>query len=645
MRVKGAKKRVAIALAAALVVSGIGYVPKADAESVTQVTGDYSQEVNEVCDTMEFVVSDPAFGSVGGEWAALVLGRAGRMTEEWKTKYLAAVKTSFDNVSETLKAQNKLHRIKLTENSRAIIGLYSAGADVTDFNGWNLCASLAGDNVGGDKTEESADYTATLKQGINGPIYALIALDYAGYKSEGETKVTDVTEENTTTLRDDYLNDILSKEISGGGWALSGTSADPDITMMAVQALSKYTYLPEVNDAVERALTVMSSKQNAQGGYSSWGSVNAESISQVICGLTMLGIDPTTDERFIKNGNTLVDALKSFSADCVKDKVTYSEYRGYAHAEQNGVMKYNQMATEQAGYAMVALWCQKKGQKLYQNGFRDIPDTTPTVTPIATPEVTETPTAAPSEPAVPTVTPVQSENPDAGETAAPTAVPTMTPSAAPTTPASAVPTKAPATPVTPAPTAVATKMPTPTAVATKMPAPTAVATKIPVIPTPAATTKPAIPTPATTTKPENPDIVPTATPKAPEPTKAPVTTKTPEPTKTPEVTKAPEPTKTPETTKKPAATKAPETTVISKIVKKAAVEKGKKITIKAIVNGKKVKCKVSSYNKKALKVTVKNGKLVIKAKKKAKAGKTYKVVIKYKKGKKTVKKTVKITVK
>lgn len=632
MRVKGAKKRVAIALAVALVVSGIGYVPKADAESVTQVTGDYSQEVNEVCDTMEFVVSDPKFDSMGGEWAALVLGRAGRMTEEWKTKYLAAVKTSLDGMSETLKAQNKLHSRKLTDNSRAIIGLYSADADVTNFYGWNLCAPLAGDNVGGDKTEESQDYKDTIWQGINGPVYALIALDYAGYKSEGETKVTDVMEENTTTLRDDYLNDILSKKIPGGGWALSGTSADPDITMMAVQALSKYTYLPEVNDAVESALTVMSSKQNAQGGYSSWGSVNAESISQVICGLTMLGIDPTTDERFIKNGNTLVDALKSFSADCVKDKVTYSEYRGYAHvANSDGTYSYNQMATEQAGYAMVALWCQKKGQKLYQNGFRDIPDTTPTVTPIATPEVTETPTTAPSEPAVPTVTPVQSENPDAGETAAPSAVPTMTPSAAPTTPASAVPTKAPATPVTPAPTAVATKIPAPTAVATKTP--TAVATKIPVIPTPAATTKPAIPTPATTTKPENPDIVPTATPKAPEPTK------------TPEATKAPEPTKTPETAKKPAVTKAPETIVISKIVKKAAVEKGKKITIKAIVNGKKVKCKVSSYNKKALKVTVKNGKLVIKAKKKAKAGKTYKVVIKYKKGKKTVKKTVKITVK
>lgn len=618
MRVKGAKKRVAIALAAALVVSGIGYVPKADAESVTQVTGDYSQEVNEVCDTMQFVVSDPAFGSAGGEWAALILGRSGRMTEEWKTKYLAAVKSSFDKIeakSPELKEANKLDSNKSTENSRAIIGLYSAGADVTDFNGWNLCAPLAGDNVGGDKTEESQDYKDTIWQGINGPVYALIALDYAGYQSAGETKVTDLSEENVTTLRDDYIYKILELQLADGGWAFYGNSSDPDITMMAVQALSKYTYLPEVNDAVESALAVMSSKQNDQGGYASWGTVNSESISQVICGLTMLGIDPTTDERFIKNGNTIVDALKSFNVECQKDNVTYSEYRGYAHAEQNGVMKYNQMATEQAGYAMVALWCQKKGQKLYQNGFRDIPDTTPTSTPAVTPEVTETPTAAPSEPAVPTVTPVQSENPDAGETAVPSTAPTMAPSAVPTTPASAVPTKAPVTPVTPVPTAV---VPTPT---------------------PAATTKPVIPTPATTTKPVNPDVVPTPTPKAPEVSKAPETAKT------PETTNAPETTKTPAATEAPQTTKAPETTVISKIVKKAAVEKGKKITIKAVVNGKKVKCKVASYNKKALKVTVKNGKLVIKAKKKAKTGKTYKVVIKYKKGKKTVRKTVKITVK
>ena len=86
MVTKGAKKRAAIALAAALVVSSIGYVPEADAESVAAVTGDYSQEVNEICDTLEYVVSDPAAGSAGGEWAALVLGRTGRMTEGWKER-------------------------------------------------------------------------------------------------------------------------------------------------------------------------------------------------------------------------------------------------------------------------------------------------------------------------------------------------------------------------------------------------------------------------------------------------------------------------------------------------------------------------------------------------------------------------------
>ena len=508
MVTKGAKKRAAIALAAALVVSSIGYVPEADAESVVAVTGDYSQEVNEICDTLEYVVSDPASGSAGGEWAALVLGRTGRMTEGWKERYLVSVKNSLDAKSETLKAENKLHAGKSTDNSRTVIGLYSAGADVTCFNGWNLCEPLAGDHAGGDKTEQSADYEYTKMQGINGPVFALIALDYAGYYSENETKVTDLTEENVTTLRDDYIDYILAKELQTGGWAFSGSDADPDVTMMAVQALSKYTYLSEVNVAVERALTVMSAQQNADGGFASWGTVNSESIAQVICGLTMLGIDPTKDERFIKNGKTVVDALKSFGA-VYKD----TPYRGYGHTGTD----YNQMATEQAGYAMVALWCQSKGEKLYQSGYHDISDLTPTVTPTAVPttEPAVQPTVEPTE--ATTATQPTVEPTEAPATAAPTLKPTETPSSAPTA-------------------------------------------------------------------------------------------------------------------------------KLTKISNKVTVKKGGTVTIHTVVNGKKVKCKIFSYNKKYLSVKVKNGKLIMKAGNKAKTGKTYKVVIKYKKGKKMVKKTIKIKV-
>lgn len=522
MVTKGAKKRAAIVLAAALVVSNIGYVPGADAESVAAVTGDYSQEVNEICDTLEYVVSDPASGSAGGEWAALVLGRTGRMTEGWKERYLVSVKNSLDAKSETLKAENKLHASRSTDNSRTVIGLYSAGADVTCFNGWNLCAPLAGDRAGGDKTEQSADYEYTKMQGINGPVFALIALDYAGYYSENETKVANLTEENVTTLRDDYIDYILAKELQTGGWAFSGSDADPDVTMMAVQALSKYTYLSEVNDAVERALTVMSAQQNTDGGFASWGTVNSESIAQVICGLTMLGIDPAKDERFIKNGKTVVDALKSFSA-AYKD----TPYRGYGHTGTD----YNQMATEQAGYAMVALWCQRKGEKLYQSGYHDTSDLTPNVIPTT----------------VPTVAP----------TTEPTAQPTVEPTEAPTATQPTV--EPPTAPVTAAPTL--------------------------------------------------------------------------KPTETPSPAPAVKPSQKADTTAK--------LTIFSN---KATVKKGGTVTIYTVVKGKKIKCKVISYNKKYLSVRVKNGKLIMKAGNKAKAGKTYKVVIKYKKGKKMVKKTIKIKV-
>ena len=607
MRVKGEKKRVAIVLAAALVVSSLGYSPKADAGSATKVTGDYSQEVNEVCDTLEYIATESADGAVGGDWEALILGRSGRMTDAWKEKYLEALKSTLDNVDDSLKSENKMNKNKSTENSRTIIGLYSANEDVTDFNGWNLCAPLAGDNAGGEKTEESADYTFTTKQGINGPVYALISMDYAGYKSVGETSITSLEEENTTTLRDDYISYILSKQVAGGGWTFFGSTADPDMTMMTVQALSNYIDLPEVKEAVEDALEVMSDQQNDDGGFASWGTVNAESIAQVICGLTMLGIDPTMEENFIKNGNTLVDALKNFQA-------AYDDnHTGYAHVlNSDGSTTYNAMATQQAGYAMVALWCQKKGEKLYQNGFHDEAEPTPTPTPSQSPDA-QKPTESPT--GTPTAAPV---------TQAPTIAPaTQAPSKAPATQA---PSKAPATQ---APTqAPATQAPT-QAPATQVPS------KAPATQAPSKAPATQVPSKAPATQ------VPTQAPATQAPTQAPAT-------QTPTITPVTEgPTKTPApASEEPKKTSVKNTTtVISHIVNKVSLQRGGIVTMKAVVKGKKVTCKVVKYKKSVLRVTYTKGNVVIKAKKKAKAGKTYNVVLKYKKGKKQVKKIVKVKVK
>ena len=107
---------------------------------------------------------------------------------------------------------------------------------------------------------------------------------------------------------------LLARQNTDGGWSLSGTASDVDVTAMAVQALAPY-YRTDgtVGAAIDRALHFLSQKQLASGGYRSYGVENPESVAQVILALSALGIDCETDVRFIKNGNTLFDNLAGFA--------------------------------------------------------------------------------------------------------------------------------------------------------------------------------------------------------------------------------------------------------------------------------------------------------------------------------------------
>ena len=69
------------------------------------------------------------------------------------------------------------------------------------------------------------------------------------------------------------------------------------ITAMALQALAKYQDRDDVAEVIEEALNCLSEIQGPEGGYSSWGSTNSESVCQVIVALTELGI-PLDDSRF-----------------------------------------------------------------------------------------------------------------------------------------------------------------------------------------------------------------------------------------------------------------------------------------------------------------------------------------------------------
>ena len=288
-------------------------------------------------------VTEPIYGSTGGEWVMYGLAQADYpMSDEYIAKYQANVEKAVKEGYRGVPGQ--LHDRKYTEYSRVIVAYAALGLDPTNIAGYNM-------------VEKLADFDSVVWQGINGPIWALRALDAGNYKIP---KVSGI--ENVTT-RQKLVNYILSYQLDDGGWNLyysesddkaenakqkAQLKGDPDLTGMAMTALAPYRSQTKVKAALDKAAACLSAMQNAEGGYTAWGASSSESISQAICGLTSVGISPNTDSRFKKNGKSLIDALLSF----------YDEKTGgfrHVNTASGGYEPVvNQMATEQAYYALAA---------------------------------------------------------------------------------------------------------------------------------------------------------------------------------------------------------------------------------------------------------------------------------------------------
>ena len=169
--------------------------------------------------------------------------------------------------------------------------------------------------------------------------------------------------------REKLIQAILDAQLTDGSWNLSANNADPDMTAMAIRALAPYYKTNEtVKAAVDKALEALSALQRNDGGFGSWGTVNSESCAQVIVALTALGIDPTADSRFVKNGLTVLDALAGFYVT--------GGFRHTAGGELDG------MATEQGYYALAAYYRFVNGQtRLYDMSDVTVQTGGSTVTP------------------------------------------------------------------------------------------------------------------------------------------------------------------------------------------------------------------------------------------------------------------------
>ena len=276
-----------------------------DVQTVYQTTGDYLASKG-----------TPIVGSIGGEWLTIGLARSGRTVPAgYYDNAVAYVKKNIN--AET----NRLDKNKSTDNARLILALTAISKDVTDVGGYDLLAGLD-------------DMKYIKRQGTNGPVWTLIALDSHDYTPAG------------SVTRDQLVETILSLQKDSGAWYINSTNKtdDVDMTAMAVQSLAPYY---ETNDAVktavDKALTWLGTMQKADGSFAEMAGAasSSESTAQVLVALCTMGIDPTADVRFAKNSFHVLDGLLTF-------------YTGTAFKHQASDATVDQMATEQSYYALTA---------------------------------------------------------------------------------------------------------------------------------------------------------------------------------------------------------------------------------------------------------------------------------------------------
>lgn len=283
---------------------------------------------------LKSAVPNPIVDSVKGEWAIIGLARSdASMSTNYYSSYYDRVVAY---VEDKINNEGQLHTVKSTENARVALAVTAIGKDPRNVGGHNLLTALN-------------DVTYVNKQGVNGPIWALLALDSKNYDAPG---------------REALITSILGQQFEDGGWAVTpegstpATTADVDMTAMAIQALAPYyNTRKDVKNAVDKALICLSGKQLGDGRFQSWGTTNSESAAQVVVALSALGIDADKDTRFVKSGNSALDGLLSFAV----------KTGGFGH-DDNVV---NQMATEQAYYALAAYdRFDRKANRLYD--MRDV---------------------------------------------------------------------------------------------------------------------------------------------------------------------------------------------------------------------------------------------------------------------------------
>ena len=290
--------------------------------------------------TMEYIATVIAPAPVyGNEWEMLALARYGYSAPaDYFEGYYESVKAALaaQNTNRPKDANGSANQS--TANAKLILALTAIGADaanvVTDIGTYDLLSPLA-------------DFDYVTSQGLNGAVYALLAMDSKPYAVD-------------QAVKDELIDFIIGEELSGGGFEMWGSGVvEADATAMVLQALAPYKNEAGIAPVITRAIDALETVQEVGGGYEAWGSIGAESSAQVIVAATALDMDPAVD--FVKdktavtmgydgagNDNPLYSMLRFYM-----DMDGFANIGGFQSSWALGIID-PYFATPQAGYALVA---------------------------------------------------------------------------------------------------------------------------------------------------------------------------------------------------------------------------------------------------------------------------------------------------